>query len=200
MKAANWEAYVQLISKGEYKWALIASLEDGQRELIQEDLINAFDVPDEVIIIVLSRYECLAIANPSTASIIELEAGLKSTMAITNMLRAYLRYANYTMQDDPDDIIWTLDTELSKLGSGTPSRIECARSYTAITGRTVNPGAIVISNKEADEIATCIAILIDDLERIRSSIHNEKQLAELETRLVQLDNYHSALTGKRIRS
>lgn len=193
-QASTWEKFLVEISRGKSKWIFLEAMEAGWGNRIRADLIERFSAPEEEIDILLSRYECIVATEPASVSTEELKLEMMRRVMDINVLRGFLRYANYTAIDDPDDIIWTIDAELTNLGSGTPTREECARSYTAITGRVKDPGAVVIPEDAADEIATHLAAQMEILHKhlVPGGEKNEEIVKEMR----KLDELHSTLTGK----
>jgi len=190
----TWEKFLIEISHGKSKWIFLEAIEEGWRNRIRADLIERFSVQGEEIDILLSRYSCIVAAEPASVSTEELKIEMMRRVMEINVLRGFLRYANYTSLDDPDDIIWTIDAELTNLGSGTPTKEECARSYTVITGRVKDPGAVVIPGETADEIATHLVAQIEILHKhlVPGGEKNEEIVKEMR----KLDELHSTLTGK----
>lgn len=195
-QAPTWEEFLIYISRGRPKWIFLEAIETGWLNRIRTDLVGCYGVQEEEVDILLHRYESIVTAEPASVSIEELKAEMMRRVIEINVMRGYLRFANYTAFDDPDDIIWTLDAELTKLGSGTPTKEECARSYTAVTGRVKEPGAVAIPGDTADEIAIYLAAQIEELHRHITP--NGKKNVEIVTEMKKLDELHSTLTGKSI--
>lgn len=195
-QAPTWEEFLIYISHGRPKWIFLEAIETGWLNRIRVDLVSRYDVQEEETDILLRRYESIVTAEPTSVSIEELKAEMMRRVIEVNVMRGYLRFANYTAFDDLDDIIWTLDAELTKLGSGTPTKEECARSYTAVTGRVKEPGAVAIPGDTADEIAIHLAAQIEEL--YRHLAPGGKKNVEIVTEMKKLDELHSTLTGKSI--
>ena len=193
-QASTWEEFLMDISRGKSKWIFLEAMETGWRNRIRADLIERFAVQGEEVDILLYRYECIVTAEPALVSTKELKIEMMRRVIEINVLRGFLRFANYTAFDDPDDIIWTIDAELTNLGSGTPTKEECARSYTAITGRIKEPGAVAIPGDTADEIATYLAAQMEMLHQ--HLVPGDKKNVEIVKEMRKLDELHSTLTGK----
>jgi len=193
-QANTWEEFLIAISRGRSKWIFLEAIETGWRNRIHKDLTERYSVSEEEADILLDRYTCIVLAEPSSVSTEELKAEMMRRVVRINVLRGFLRFANYTSLDEPDDIIWTIDAELTKLGSGTPTKEECARSYTAVTGKVKEPGAVVLGITTADEIATCLAAQIETL--YKHLTRSNKKNVEIVEEMRRLDELYSALTGK----
>lgn len=195
-QAPTWEDFLIYISRGRPKWIFLEAIETGWLNRIRTDLIERYDVQGEEVDILLHRYECIVAAVPALVSTEELKTEMMRRVMEINIVRGYLRFANYTAFDEPDDIIWTIDAELTKLGAGTPTKEECARSYTAVTGRVKEPGAVAIPGDTADEIAIYLVAQIEELHK-HLAPGNEKNV-EIVEEMQKLDELHSTLTGKSI--
>jgi len=193
-QANTWEEFLIDISHGRSKWIFLEAIETGWRNQIRKDLTERYSVSEEEADVLLDRYTCIVMTEPTSVSTEELKAEMMRRVVTINVLRGFLRFANYTAFDDPDDIIWTVDAELTKLGSGTPTKEECARSYTAVTGKVKEPGAVAIPSDIADEIATCLAAQIETLHKHLTQ-GSEKNV-EIVREMQRLDELHSTLTGK----
>lgn len=194
-RALTWEDFLTTISRGRSKWIFLEAVETGWKNKIREDLCGRYDVIEEEVDILLRRYESIVATGPVAASAEELREEMMRRVVDTNVLRGYLRYANYTAFDDPDDIIWTIDAELTRMGSGTPTKEECTSSYIIVTGRVVEPGAVAIPGDTADQIATYLAAQIEELHK-HLVPGNEEKRAEIIEEMKKLDNLHGTLTGK----
>ncbi len=190
----TWEEFLMDISRGKSKWIFLAAIEAGWGNRIRADLIKRYAVQGDEVDILLRRYLCIVTAEPASASTEELKEEIMRRVMDINVLRGFLRFANYTALDDPDDIIWTIDAELTKLGSGTPTKEECAGSYAAVTGRVKEPGAVAIPGDTADEIATYLAAQMEILHK--HLVPGDEKNKEIVTEMRKLDELHSTLTGK----
>lgn len=195
-QAPTWEEFLIHISRGRPKWIFLEAIETGWLNRIRADLVECYGVQEEEVDMLLHRYASIVTAGPTSVSIEELKAEMMRRVIAINLMRGYLRFANYTAFDDPDDIIWTIDAELTKLGSGTPTKEECARSYTAVTGRVKEPGAVAIQGDTADEIAIYLAAQIEELHKHLTPSGEKNK--EIVTEMQRLDELHSTLTGKSI--
>lgn len=194
-RALTWEDFLTTISRGRSKWIFLEAVETGWKNRIRKDLCGRYNVIEEEVDILLCRYESIVVTGPAVASVEELREEMMRRVVDTNVLRGYLRYANYTAFDDPDDIIWTIDAELTKMGSGTPTKEECTSSYVIVTGRVVEPGAVAIPGDTADQIATYLAAQIEELYK-HLVPGNEEKRAEIIEEMKKLDDLHGTLTGK----
>jgi len=197
-QATTWREFIDLVSQGPGKWILLQAIEEGWQPRIHTDLCTKFRVPREEVAVLLSRYENIVRTRPTHASTQEFTLQLSQSLAAANILRGYFRYAYYVASDDPDTIFTILDENLTRLGAGTPTRDECAESYTAITGHPVNPDAVVLSADKADEIATHLAAESEDLQK-RLSLATDTAPGKAETmatELERLNRLHVDLTGK----
>jgi len=195
-QASTWGDFLIDISHGRSKWIFLEAIEKGWRNQIEKDLTERYAVGEEEVAVLLDRYTCIVIATPTSVSAEELKAEMIRRVVTINVLRGFLRFANYTALDEPDDIIWTVDAELTRLGTGTPTKEECARSYTAVTGKVKEPGAVVIPSDTADEIATCLAAQIETLHKHLT--RGNKKNVEIVEEMQRLDELYSTLTGKSI--
>ncbi len=191
----TWKDFVNTISRGRSRWIFLEALESGWENRIRKDLLERYDAPEAEIELLLQRYESIIATGPTTASASELREEMMKRVLQANIMRGYLRYANYTALDDSDDIIWTIDTGLAELGSGTPTKEECATSYAIVTGKVVDPGAVVIREDTADKIAIGLAAQIEKLHRHLAQPGN-KNAPEIISKIRELGELHSALTGK----
>jgi len=195
--ASTWGDFVKAISHGRSKWVFLEAIETGWKNRIRKDLLERYDDTSKIEIdTLLLRYESIVYTTPTTVSVIELKREIMRCALTINVLRGYLRHAYFTAFDNPDDIIWTLDEELTTLGTGTPTREECASSYTITTGKVVDPGAVAIPENVADEIATCLAAQIEDLYKHLGTQTRDGRASKIESEMKKLDGLHSALTGK----
>lgn len=198
--ADTWRSFLEKVSHGPGKWILLQALEEGWRNRIRFDLCDKYRVPGEEADVLLNRYENLVETMPVHASSQELAFQLTEAVQAANTLRAYFRYAYYVAGDDPDTIFTILDENLSELGAGTPTRDECASSYTTVTGRPINPDAVVLSANKADEIANHLAAELEDIQRrlSRATETAPRRAEELAKELEKLDKLHVDLTGKSV--
>jgi len=198
--AITWDSFVKEISRGESKWIFLRTMEAGWRNRIRRDLLTRYGVPaedgvpEEEVNLLLLRYENLVRAAPSTTSADELLAELHRVLFQIHTLKGYLRHSYYVQLDEPDDIVWTIDTVLSSLSIRTPTRNECSESYMLVTGKIVNSGAVVLSGDEASEVATYVAIQMEDMQKRLPYLPEEREA--MVARMRRLDEVHSALTGK----
>lgn len=196
-RATTWLEFLNLVSSGPGKWSLLQAIEAGWRTQIHLDLCKQFRVPDEEVVILLDRYQSLVNVTPKHASTSELTQQLGRVVSSANNLRGYFRYAYYIAVDEPDTIFTILDEQLTKLGAGTPTRDECARGYTAITGKHVNPDAVVLSADTADELAGQLAAEMEDTQkRLSRTADGPKVMTELINQIKRLNDLHVQLTGK----
>lgn len=199
-RAKTWQEFLSLISSGPSKWVLLRAIELGWSTRIHLDLCKQFQVPDEEVVVLLDRYQVMVNTTPKHASASELTQQLGQVINTANQLRGYFRYAYYVAVDEPDTIFTILDEHFTKLGAGTPTRDECARGYTAVTGRHVNPDAVVLSADRADEIADHLAAESEDIHKrlTRTVVTAPGQAAQLALELEKLDRLHVELTGKSV--
>lgn len=197
-KAQTWREFLEEVSQGTGKWSLLQALEAGWRGRIHSDLCTKYRVLPEEADVLLNRYECIVKTRPVHSSTQELTLQLAQCVEAANMLRAYFRYAYYVRADEPDTIFTVLDEHLTDLGAGTPTRDECAKSYTAITGQHVNPDAVVLAADKADEIADHLAAETEYLQKRLSQMvdTSPKSATKLVSELERVDQLHVSLTGK----
>ena len=189
-KCNNWGEFLEYISKGEGKWALLHSLEEGWKAKILNDLYTRYKVDIQEVDTLLNRYESLCITTPYELSNIELINQLNELVGAINVLRGYLRYAYYSALVDEDEVIGTIDELLTQVGSGTPTREECAESYTIITGKHINPDTVVLEANTADSVAVVLAIHIEELLRR----NDKRDTGEIN----RLNDLHIKLTGRSV--
>ncbi len=189
----SWEEFLEKISSGKAKGALLEVIAAGWKNRLQQDLLRRFKAPNVSIDNLMSRLQDVVEVTALHSPVDDLLEEFMRRVIQVNVLRGYLRYANYTQCDEPDDIIWTLDTELSELGSGTPTREECAKNYSAVTGRTVHTGGLVIPGKVADRIATYLAAQLEELQRHFQTTSNRKEVV---AEMRNINELHAILTGK----
>jgi len=194
----TWREFLEEVSRGAGKWALLQALELGWRYRIQDDLCRKYRVPPEEVDVLLSRYDCIVKTRPIHASAQELTMQQARIVKAANTLRGYFRYAYYVIVDDTDTIFTVLDEHLTDLGAGTPTRDQCARGYTAITGRHVNPDAVVLAADKADEIAKHLAAETEDIQKRLTRVvdSSPENAAALIDELERVDRLHASLTGK----
>jgi len=166
----------------------------GWHNRVRRDLLERFDVATEEVDMFLVRYGSIAGATPSSTSAVELTAELGRMEWQAHVMKGYLRRAYYIERDDPDDVVWTIDRILFSLSPHTPTPAECAESYTLVTGKIVSPGAVVLDGEEASEVATYVAIQIEDMQRRLPHLTEGRE--DVFARMKRLDEIHSALTGK----
>jgi len=193
-EASTWESFISLVARGRGKRVLLEATGAGWHNRIRRDLLERFDVPTEEVDLLLVRYGSIARATPSSTSVAELTAELGRIEWQARTLKGYMRRAYYVERDEPDDVVWTIDRVLFSLTQHTPTPTECAESYTLVTGKIVNPGAVVLDGEEASEVATYVAIQIEDMQRRFPYLTEGRE--DMVARMKRLDDIHSALTGK----
>lgn len=199
-QAGSWQEFLAKVSQGTGKWVLLQAIEEGWRNKIHSDLCEKYHVAGEEADVLLDRYESLVKTRPIHASVQEHASQLGQVIGTINTLRGYLRYAYYIAVDEPDIIFTILDENLSRLGAGTPTRDECAKSYKALTGHHVNPDAVVLSAATADNIGNHLAAELEDIQRRLSRAVGTapQQAAKLAKELEELNRLHVELTGKSV--
>lgn len=199
-QATTWQEFLNLVSVGPGKWSLLQAIEGGWKGRIQTDLCKRFNVPVAEVCLLLDRFQSIVNITPMHTSTAELTHQLGQIVHTANTLRSYFRYAYYIAADDPDTIFTILDENLTKLGAGTPSPDECAKGYTKVTGKCVNPDAVVLSAEKADEIAYHLAAESEDIhKRLTQTVDAApKQAVRLTEELERLDRLHIELTGKSV--
>jgi len=193
-EASTWEGFIRLVAHGKGKRVLLEAMGAGWHNRIRRDLLERFDVPTEEVDLLLVRYGSIVRATPSSTSTTEMTAELGRMEWQARTLKGYVRRAYYIERDEPDDVVWTIDRVLFSLSPFTPTPIECAESYALVTGKIVNPGAVVLDGEEASEVATYVAIQIEDMQR--SFPHLTEGREDMVAKMKRLDDVHSALTGK----
>jgi hypothetical protein len=196
-EATSWKEFEELVKKGHYKWILLEAIEAGWASKIEKDLEDRYGSSQDIGALI-KKYKSIVnnmdLLAPSSSELMRL---IKDRTDKINRLRGYLRYANYTRRDEPDDIIWTIDAELAELGSGTPTREACAKSYSYITETIVPSGALVVDTKDADRLASYLAGILEETLKALSQldpVNKENVRAEA----IEIDNLHCNLTGRRL--
>jgi len=196
-KAGSWKHFLKEVSHGPGKWTLLQALEEGWGARVHADLCERYKVPAHEVEVLIQRYRCLVRMTPMHASAQELAMQLSNSVDVANKLRAYFRYAYYAVGDDPDEVFIVLDEHLTQLGSGTPTREECARAYTTVTGKHANSDVVVLAGTKADELANHLAAEIEDIQKRLPGAGSEVS-TKLVDELEKLNRLHIELTGRNV--
>jgi hypothetical protein len=192
-EAATWEEFLDRISST-YRKTLLEAIEEGWRAKIFTDLLNRYKVDKQKIQLILDRYECINDTTPYSPSSLEVLEKLNQLTKTIDLLKGYLRYAYFTALDEEDTIISTADRILFQLSEKTPTKEECAKSYTTVTGKYIKPETVVLDAAVAERIADLIAGLVEDLLKHKKAIQQDSMWTEAE----RLNNLHIRLTGRSI--